>query len=62
MYMYMYSLLFLLWYHSYAVVFMYMYRRQLEFLINGNIVPHNMTVFQAIKMYAIVSDYLNNIQ
>ncbi len=58
--MYMYSLFFLLWYHSYAVVFMY--RRQLEFLINGNIVPHNMTVFQAIKMYAIVSDYLNNIQ
>ena len=48
--------------HIHTCVHTYMYissfRRQLEFLINDRVVPHNMTVFQAIKQFEHVSYYI----
>lgn len=32
-------------------------RRQLEFLIKDHVVPHNMTVFQAVKVFGLVNLY-----
>lgn len=34
-------------------------RHYLEFLINDNILPYNMTVFQAIRQYSLVRDYIH---